>query len=269
MPTTYTLELRTNPLTTHGSHHTTLGTLLHGFLHHQLSTSEQTLPLADRIATKTHNKQREPVSIRILNVSRQRITCQITLLDDTWANVYDQAFNQGQPFGNGKPLSGTIHNTQRFTWTLEQLRNRVQELGAPQHLDIEFCSLTSMMHKKTAWDVPYPELVFRSLTARWADFGGPDLHAHPDELVEHAIERVSYRTEHARIPTESGSLPGFKGQLRLALRGDEQSRKDLVILTTFGTFVNVGKRVAYGCGMIQAEARLSKAVLVDLNALIE
>jgi hypothetical protein len=154
MPTTYTLELRTNPLTTHGSHHTTLGTLLHGFLHHQLSTSEQTLPHADRIATKTHNKQREPVSIRILNASRQRITCQITLLDDTWANVYDQAFNQVQPFGNGKPLSGTIHNTQRFTWTLEQLRNRVHELGAPQHLDIEFCSLTSMMHKKTAWDVP-------------------------------------------------------------------------------------------------------------------
>jgi hypothetical protein len=45
-------------------------------------------------------------------------------------------------------------------------------------------------------------------------------------------------------------------------------RKDLVTLTAFDTLVNVGKRVAYGCGMIQAQTRLGKAMVVDLNALI-
>jgi CRISPR/Cas system endoribonuclease Cas6 (RAMP superfamily) len=269
MPTKYTLELRISPLTDQALHSTTLGTLLHGFLHHQLAAPEQTTPHNDRIATKTHNSQREPVSVRILKATRQHVTCQIALLDDTWKPVYDQAFSKGQSFGIGKALNGVIHNAHVTPWTLEQVRDQVRTLNAPDNLDIEFQSLTSMMHKKAAWDVPYPELVFRSLAARWVDFGGPDLETHSDELVEHTIERVQYRTEHASIPTEGGALPGFKGQLHLKLRGDEPSRKDLVTLTTFGTLVNVGKRVAYGCGMIQAQARLGKAMLVDLNALIE
>ncbi len=268
MPVRYSLELRLGIPTNNHSQTSTVGEQLHGFLHHQLGLAEPDIPHAERISTKTHNAQRQPVSIRVLTATRQRMTCQIILMHDAWKPVYDQALREHQKFGNGMALNGTIHKTHTLTWTLEQIRVQTHALEAPTNLEITFCSPTSFMHKKAAWDVPYPELVFRSLAARWIDFGGSPLSAEPDELVKHAVKSVWYRTQRGIIHAGREPLVGFKGQLRLILQGDALMRHDLLTLVTFGTMVNVGKRVAYGCGMVKAQARMGKAVMVDLGALL-
>jgi CRISPR/Cas system endoribonuclease Cas6 (RAMP superfamily) len=249
----------------------TLETDLHGMIHRQLEQHQQHLPEPERISTHLHNDNQQSLSVRITNTEGNMIACEIEVLRDVWARTFEETFKPGTVFGNtNQALYGTITQVQHQTWTLEALRDQTQNLGPFDQLELEFISPTVFTHKHANWDSPYPELLLRSLEARWGHAHGPTLQA-VGSLLD-GIERVRYSVERGSIPIagkrasrSQSQLPAFMGSLHLTLTGQDDVRHDLATLVAFAARVNAGKRVAYGCGMLTVTGHSKRVGQVRLG----
>jgi CRISPR/Cas system endoribonuclease Cas6 (RAMP superfamily) len=249
----------------------TLETDLHGMIHRQLEQHQHHLPEPERISTQLHNDNQQSLSVRITETTSNTVTCELEVMRDAWARTFEETFRPGTVFGNtNQALHGTITQVQHQTWTLETLRDQTQDLGPFEQLELEFVSPTVFTHKHAHWDSPYPDLLLRSLEARWGHAHGPTLQA-VGPLLD-GIERVRYNVERGNIPIAGkrasrshSHLPAFMGSLHLTLTGPDDVRHDLATLTAFAARVNVGKRVAYGCGMVTVTGHSKRVGQVRLG----
>jgi CRISPR/Cas system endoribonuclease Cas6 (RAMP superfamily) len=250
------IELETQP-----NRNTVLNNAIHGLIHHllKLAAPEQDSNLPP--ATKLHDSQRQPVTLRAFQRKGSRLQLEITTLSADMERAVRESFCAQNVFGSDKTtLQGKIVNVEHFAFTLEQLRSNIRQHPAAKRIRVDFNSPTAFTHKRGTWASPHPSLLLKSLLARWTDFGGADLN-----INESCIVRAEPHIKTGSTSIGSSEMVAFEGRLDLELAGDAEVCWDLTTLIAFASLVNTGRRVAYGCGLVEATAWLNRNLELKLN----
>jgi CRISPR/Cas system endoribonuclease Cas6 (RAMP superfamily) len=251
-----TIQLKTEP-----NPNAVLNNPIHGVIHRLFSSEPSTEMSNNSPATVLHDSQRQPLTLRDFKLKGRQLLLEITTLDSNLEDSTKKAFQSSNDFGSDTTrLQGTVTNVEHHSFTLQQLRDIIRQLSPPSRIQIEFKSPTAFTHKRGTWASPHPSLFLKSLHARWQDFSGTALTINDDCIVRAEPHIVTGTT-----PIGSGTMEAFEGNLHLELAGQSEMRWDLTTLVAFASLVNTGRRVAYGCGLVEATVQVSRDQTLKLN----
>jgi hypothetical protein len=243
------------------NHNTVLNNAIHGLIHHLLKPDASTPKTSVSPATTLHDSQRQPVTLRAFGRNGSRLRLEITTLSSDLEGAIREAFSVSKTFGSEQTtLRGKIVGGEHVAFTLEQLRHTIRQQPVAKRIRIGFNSPTAFTHKRGTWASPHPSLLLKSLLARWTDFGGQDL-----SINEACIVRAEPHITTGTTSIGSSEMLAFEGRLDLELAGDAEACWDITTLIAFASLANTGRRVAYGCGLVEATAFLNRNLELKLN----
>lgn len=250
------IELESQP-----NRNTVLNNSIHGLIHHLLKLAPTEKGASEPPATKLHDSQRQPVTLRAFQRKGSRLRLEITTLSPDLEGAIREAFSVSKTFGSEQTtLQGKIVGVEHLTFTLPQLRHTIRQQTVAKRIRIGFNSPTAFTHKRGTWASPHPSLLLKSLLARWTDFGGQELN-----INEACIVRAEPNITTGTTSIGSSEMVAFEGRLDLELSGENDTCWDISTLIAFASLANTGRRVAYGCGLVEATAFLNRNLELKLN----
>jgi CRISPR/Cas system endoribonuclease Cas6 (RAMP superfamily) len=243
------------------NHNTLLNNAIHGLIHHLLKLAPTEKGASEPPATILHDSQRQPVTLRTFQRKGLRLRLEITTLSSDLEGAIREVLSVSKTFGSMETtLRGKIVGVEHLAFSLVQLRDTVRQQPVAKRIRVGFNSPTAFTHKRGTWASPHPSLLLKSLLARWTDFGGADLN-----INEACIVRAEPNITTGMTSIGSSEMVAFEGRLDLELAGDADTCWDITTLIAFASLANVGRRVAYGCGLVEATAFLNKSLELKLN----
>ena len=215
--------------------------------------------LMERIDTEyaeiLHEQRLNPYSQYLIKNENQYIWCIQTLNEEAYEQMIQKMISQDFSEFQIKNKKSAIRITEKKLNIQKKanLMEQFYEEPGKKYYNIEFMTPTSFKRNGQYQIFPDLSLIYRSLMKKYSATSGEVDMYDEDTLKElvNSSEIVRYRLNSTSFPLERVTIPSYKGNITIRVRGNDTISRYIRLLLTFGEYSGVGVKASIGMGAIR------------------